>query len=155
MNTKNKIIAVFLVILLVGCSTKAPEPPKSVSFTMITPTFKISDAGFVRFNPNKTELQIYSSGVSLLEVSIKDRICYNKACKDELEFNEEFFKRTQYRGFFNDILKKKPIFNNQGLVKTNCGFEQNLTNISYKVCDNKMRYEDKKEKIKIIIREIN
>ncbi|NLK65863.1 MAG: hypothetical protein GX282_00060 [Campylobacteraceae bacterium] len=155
MKIKRKILPILVGILFFGCSTKEIEPPKAVHFTMLSPSLKISDAGFVRFKPNWTELQIYSSGVSLLEVSIKDRICYNGACKDELEFNKEFFKRAQYRGFFSDILKKKPIFNAQSLVKTPCGFDQNLTNITYQVCNNVMRYNDSKEKIKIIIKELN
>ncbi|NLY04480.1 MAG: hypothetical protein GXZ15_06625 [Campylobacter sp.] len=148
--------SVFLIILMIaGCSTTQPTPPKALNFTMISSNFKISDAGFLRTYKNSTQLQVYSSGTGLLEVKIKDRVCYNSVCKDELEFNNDFFKRVHYRGFFENILKKEPIYEKRNLVKTECGFDQNLTDISYQICGEKMTFVDSRNGIKIIIREVN
>lgn len=152
---KKKYLILFFATILAGCATTKPSPTKALNFTMISPDFKISDAGFLKTSPNSTNLQVYSSGISLLDVNIKDRVCYNRVCKDELEFNQSFFKRAHYKGFFRDMLTKKPIYESRNLVKTSCGFDQNLTNLSYQICDNKMSFKDTKNSIKITIRELN
>lgn len=150
-----KILSIFIAIFLTGCATNSPTPPKALNFTMISPDFKISDAGFLKNSTNSTNLQVYSSGVSLLDVNIKDRVCYNSVCKDELEFNKSFFKRVHYKGFFRNMLTKQPIYDGQNLVKSECGFDQNLTNLTYQICGNKTYFKDDRNGIKIIIREIN
>lgn len=150
-----KLLPSLISILFIGCATTSPTPPKALNFTMISPDFKISDAGFLRVNNQSTNLQIYSSGMTLLEIDIKDRVCYNSVCKDELEFNQNFFKRAHYKGFFKELLEKKPIYEKRDLVKTSCGFDQNLTNIRYQICGNKMSFNDSKNGVKIIIKELN
>lgn len=154
---KNKfsILIILVIFFITGCAIKTPIKPKAVSFTAITPIIKISDVGFLKLAANTTTLQIYSSGVSLLELSIKDKICINGVCKDELIFNEEFFSSSHYRGFFNNILKKEPIYSGKNLVKTNCGFEQNLSHLTYKICNNKTFYKDTKNGVKIVVREMD
>ncbi|QKF63955.1 hypothetical protein [Campylobacter corcagiensis] len=152
---KIKYSMLFCAALLVGCATTGLAPTKALNFTMISPDFKISDAGFLKTSSNSTNLQVYSSGMSLLDVNIKDKVCYNSVCKEELEFNQNFFKREHYRGFFKDLLTKKPIYESRNLVKTSCGFDQNLTNLSYQICDNTMSFKDTKNGVKIIIRELN
>lgn len=154
-NFKYKfIITLIISIFLSGCMQKQPQIPQAVSFTVISPMVKLSDAGFLRVYKNSVHLQIYSSGVSVLEIVVKDRICMNNACKDELAFNKDFFTKEHYRGFFDEILRKKPIYNGKNLVKTECGFEQNLRNLSYKVCGKELFFKDKND-IKIILKDID
>ncbi|PSM52125.1 putative lipoprotein [Campylobacter blaseri] len=142
-------------IFLTGCSIKEPVKPQAVNFTIISPMIKINDAGFIKTTKNSTKLQVYSSGMAIFEISIIDRICMNGVCKDELKFNQEFFGRLHYRGFLNDILKSNPIYSSRNLVTTDCGFEQNLSYLTYKICNNETFYKDSKNKIKMLIRNIH
>lgn len=153
----NKFLKIFFIVFLMsftGCVTKTPIKQNSVLFTLVSPNLKFSDAGFIKTTNKSIKLQIYSSGVSLLNVTIKDKICYNGVCKDEIEFNRNFLKMPYYKGFFAEILGKKPIYNGRDLVKTDCGFDQNLSNAIYQICDNKVYFKNQKG-IKIIIKEIN
>lgn len=153
----NKILKIFFLICIIvfgGCATKNLTKQNGVLFTMVSPDFKFSDAGFIKTSNKSTELQIYSSGVNILKISIKDKICYNGVCKDEIEFNRNFLKMPYYKGFFAEILGKKPIYNGRDLVKTDCGFDQNLSNITYQICDNKVYFKNQKG-VKIVIKEIN
>lgn len=153
----NKFLKIFFIVFLMsftGCVTKTPIKQNSVLFTLVSPNLKFSDAGFIKTANKSIKLQIYSSGVSLLNVTIKDKICYNGVCKDELEFNKDFFKSEYYRGFFADILRKKPLYNARNLVKTSCGFDQNLSSFTYQICDNKLYFKNQ-QGIKMIIKEID
>ena len=152
-------IMIFTIIaIFTGCAKITPQTSNAVNFTVISPTLKISDAGFLHKFKNKTELQIYNSGVSILKMDIsEDKICLNSACDDEKTFNRKFFKNEHYIGFFSDILNHKPIYNGKNLQKTDCGFIQNISEnfIQYKFCDNSIEFADTKNKIKIKLKELN
>ena len=154
-----KKIYIFIAILLfAGCAKISPQSSQAVSFTAISPSLKISDAGFIHRFKEKTELQIYNSGVSILKMDIShDKICLNSACDDEISFNRKFFKNEHYIGFFSDILNHRPIYNGKNLQKTDCGFIQNISEnfIQYKFCDNLIEFSDTKNKIKIKLKEID
>ena len=146
-----KKIYIFIAILLfTGCAKISPQSSKAVAFTVISPSLKINDVGFIHRFKEKTELQIYNSGVSILKMDISyDKICLNSACDDEISFNRKFFKNEHYIGFFSDILNHKPIYNEKNLVKTDCGFIQNISEnfIEYKLCNEFIEFADTKNKI--------
>ena len=141
-----------------GCAKLTPQNSKAINFTAISPSLKISDAGFIHRFAEKTELQIYNSGVSVLKIDISEnKICLNSACDDEPTFNRKFFKNAHYNGFFSEILNHKPIYNGKNLQKTDCGFIQNLSEnfIEYKLCNNSLEFADTKNKIKIKLKELD
>ena len=147
-----------LGVIFSGCAKNSPQNSQAVSFTVISPTLKVSDAGFIHKFKEKTELQIYNSGISILKMDISEnKICLNSACDDEPTFNRKFFKNSHYNGFFSDILNHKPIYNGKNLQKTECGFIQNISEnfIEYKFCNNSIEFADTKNKIKIKLKEIN
>ena len=159
-----KKINLFMCVILAfvsffsGCAKNSPQNSQAVSFTVISPSLKIRDAGFIHKFANKTELQIYNSGVSILKMDISEnKICLNSACDDEATFNRKFFKNSHYNGFFSDILNHKPIYNGKNLQKSDCGFLQNLSDnfIQYEFCNNLVEFTDTKNKIKIKLKEID
>ncbi|MSN95741.1 hypothetical protein F1B92_00775 [Campylobacter sp. FMV-PI01] len=155
MRAKNIFFLIFIGIFFVSCAKTGLNRSKSAIFTIKSPLIKINDAGFIDFGKKKIRLQIYNSGVGLFEMDIKDKICYNGICEDEIKFNEKFFKFKHYRGFFKDILAKKPIYNAKNLIKTECGFRQEVINLQYEICNKKISFNDKKNEIKIIIKEMD
>lgn len=152
-----------LSLLLAGCATTALKPAstQAVNFTVVSPLTRTSDAGFMRKFKNQTEVQIYASGISVLNLILKgDKICMNGACDDELVFNKKFFGTEHYRGLLGQILDGKPIFGGSD-AGGHC-FEQSLQagSIDYKVCRDKdgggrfISFADAKRRVKIKIREL-
>lgn len=145
-----------MTFLFIGCASRTPVTSKALNFKIISPLVKISDAGFIYRYPNRTNLQIYSSGVAILSLNIKDeKVCMNGACDDELSFNSRFFKKEHYKGFLNAILLKKPLYNGSNLVKNECGFIQEIETISYSVCNNEVSFSDRASRVKIDYKELD
>lgn len=152
-----KIFAIITCLFLSGCAHKAPNNSNSVVFSAITPNLKVSDAGFIHRYEDSYELEIYNSGVNVLDLTIKqNQICNGGVCKSEEAFNKEFFGTKHYAGLFSDILAKKPIYNGKNLVKLSCGFAQDLPDIgvSYEVCNNSVKFNDTKYGVKLNLKEL-
>ncbi|MCI6989011.1 MAG: hypothetical protein MR902_05495 [Campylobacter sp.] len=151
-----KIFIVVFAILFAGCVQKTPQSSTGLKFTIISPMVKISDMGFLHRYKNEINLQIYSSGVSVLNLYLKEKVCMNGACDDEMVFNSKFFKREHYRGFLGEILSAKPIYDGRNLQKSDCGFTQIISDdIKYSVCNDEVSFKDAKFNIKINYKEIN
>ena len=160
MKKSNLILAGILVFgaVFAGCAKLTPQQTKPINFTIISPNLRLSDAGFIRDFKNQTEVQVYTSGVSVLSLVAKNgQVCMNNACDDEITFNQKFFKKAHYKGFLSEILHGEKIYNGKNLSANECGFEQNLEDISYSVCDNgakTIKFHDAKESIKLNLSEL-
>lgn len=143
-----------LCLFVLSCS-KIPEKTdaKGVYVTIIS-GMKISDAGFLTNNKQTSSLQLYNSGVNVLNLKVSDKVCFAGVCEDELVFNNKFFKQRHYRGLLLDILNKRYINYGKNLQKIDCGFYQKFDTVTYEVCDNIVKFIDTKG-VKIIIKDIN
>ncbi|ASM40351.1 hypothetical protein CSPB12327_00755 [Campylobacter sp. RM12327] len=149
------LLTIIVVLFFTACSIKnTPQSSSSVFFTINSPNLKISDAGFIHYYNNYTTLQIYNSGVSILKLDIKDKICINSACSNKIDFNKKYLLESHYDSFLNDIINQKPIYEKESLIKTDCGFKQNISknSIEYEVCNNKSIFKDTKNNITIVLR---
>lgn len=148
-------IFIFSIFFLFGC---APEPKKSENLSILikSPLLKLNDFGFKISSKNETILQIYSTGQGVLKIKISDKICINQACMSDVEFNKKFLLNEHYEGFFNDLVNANPIYHKKELEKTNCGFDQNISKIfvEYQICDRIIRFSDKKNGVKIVIKRL-
>lgn len=155
----NKFIVFTLIsVVFFGCAKLTPKLSKAMNCTIISPLIKISDAGFLHKFGNQNSVQIYSSGVNIVNLDIKnDKICLNNTCDDELIFNRKFFAKEHYKGLLSDILDFKPIYNSKHLIKTDCGFTQNISenSIQYQVCNKSLEFRDLKNSVKIKLKEVN
>lgn len=151
------LLFICIIGFFTGCAMPEVDHSKSISLLIKSKILKVNDAGFIHFYKNYTNVQIYNSGKSVLNLNIKDKICINNACENKTEFNKKFFLNAHYEDLLEDILEARAIYDGKNLVKTNCGFEQNLRNISveYKICGGKVRFTDQKNGIKIVMKELN
>lgn len=149
-------ILLLFSILFLGCFSHQPQRSNSVLFSFITPDFRISDAGFIHHYANESQIQIYSSGAVILNLKLAQNICINSVCYNRQIFNTKYLKSTHYDEIMDDIISKRPIYDSNTLKQTSCGFEQNIINkmIKYEVCDNVIKFIDNKNRVKIIIREL-
>lgn len=145
-----------LIMLFCGCFSHQPQRSNSVLFSFITPDLRISDAGFIHHYANQTQIQIYNSATVILNLKLAQNICINSVCLDRQSFNAKYLKSTHYNEIIDDIINKRQIYDGINLKKTNCGFEQNITDkmLKYEVCNNTMKFIDSKNRVKIIIREL-
>ncbi|QKF92983.1 hypothetical protein [Campylobacter sp. CCUG 57310] len=148
---------VAIVFLISGCaSLKTPKISNSFQITILSPAIKINDVGFLHKSKNSINLQIYSSGINTLNIKINDKICTNQVCYEKLEFNKKFLGNEHYEELFSEILQRKPIYNRANLETNSCGFKQDISKYSlkYEVCHEKTSFQDTKNRIKIIIKEL-
>lgn len=149
----------FLCIVLValisgGCVTNTKKSSNSFMITIFSPVVKINDVGFLHKSENFVNLQIYSSGVNTLNLKISDKICINRACYAKTEFNDKFFGAAHYDDFFKEILNKKPIYEGRNLIRSECGFSQTINDVNYEVCGGNVKFNDRKNRIKFIMKEL-
>ncbi|QKG28488.1 putative lipoprotein [Campylobacter sp. RM16187] len=158
MNKFLKITNIFFIIfILTSCAgLQTKRVSNTFAITILSPIIKINDVGFLHKSSNSLNLQIYSSGVNLANIKISDRICVSAVCYEKKEFNKIFFLNEHYDEFFKEILEREPIYDRQNLVTNECGFSQNLSkySIQYEVCNNNISFNDAKNRIKIIIKEL-
>ncbi|WP_249932558.1 hypothetical protein [Campylobacter mucosalis] len=149
-------LTLFSLLAILGCGVNVPQQSKTYQVTILSPMIKINDIGFLHEYKNSINLQIYNSGVNTANIKIADKICINSVCFSKSEFNQKFFLDEHYDEIFKDIIKTKPIYSGKNLVKTECGYTQNLKNdtITYSFCQNQIKFIDTKNRIKIIIKEL-
>lgn len=155
-----KYFALFLIFFLSACAIKSTQTKtQTVHFTLLSPEIKIADAGFLKQNKQEIKLELYKLAHLILKLKIDKKICANQACYPKLAFNAKYFKNYYYEDFLSDILLAKPLFNGKNLEKTRCGFKQKINSqnyeIEYEICDLKISFYEKKNKIKIILKRIN
>lgn len=145
-----------LIFVFFGCAKYTPKNSQSLMVTMISPMIKINDAGFLHIYKDKLNLQIYSLGANVANIKIGDKICINHVCYDELVFNKKFLLNEHYSGLLSDILQGRKIYDGLNAKLNECGFDQNISNkwISYEVCGLLVKFNDRKNRIKIIIKEL-
>jgi putative lipoprotein len=140
-----------------GCAAlQSQKSSDKFTVTILTPPLKINDVGFLHKNANQLNLQIYSSGVNTVNLKINDKICMNGACFEKKEFNKKFFLEERYDDFFAEILERKPLYDGANVMTNSCGFIQDISkySIKYEVCGKNISFFDAKNRIKIIIKEL-
>lgn len=145
-----------IIFIFTACSiTQTPIKSQPVSILIKSKKLKINDAGFIHTYANSQNIQIYNSGQNILDLKIKENICINGACELPLKFNKMFFGSEYYANLLGDIIKFEPIFNGKYIVKTDCGFVQNISKfgIEYEICNGRLSFSDPKTKIKLSIME--
>jgi len=149
MNTK--IIAIFMALafLLSACATQTYKSENSAFIVFKTPTFKYADMGFIYENKTEVKAEIYSSGQSLMTLSISgNSVCMSLfACMSKHKFNQQVLSSTYPDAILDNIFRAKPLFNGKNIKKNSNGFTQriishNKYNIVYTVLNNDIVFRD-------------
>ena len=154
--TRIGFIALLLMVFM-GCSIK-PQPQSSNSAHLLlkTPMIRMADFVFIKHHFDYTRLHVLSAGRVVLDMRLGDEICLNGPCYERSLFNLRFFGNAHYPMLLDDIVGAKPIYNGKGHVETEGGFTQNLdidgNDISYQVSKESIRFEDKTQTVKIVIK---
>lgn len=98
-----KYLIIVFIIFLSGCSLKQPKP-QSATILIKTPTMKFYDRGFITQNSYSVKLQVYSAGVSILDLDVyEDRVCRSTFECEQLKI---FNKKNLSSEYEDDFLYK-------------------------------------------------
>lgn len=157
------LVSVVLGLLLCACSVSKETftSSKAVFVTLNSPQAKFADAGFLYQNKTNTKLEIYNLAQPLFTLDIQQsKVCLNRYCTSKANFNKKFFQNAHYDEFINDIISGKALYAGLNFEQKPCGFEQNLVsksgkfNITYKVCNGEISFEDSIKKIHFSLKRI-
>lgn len=136
-----------IFIFFSACSIKnIKSNSQSVFVNINTDLIKTNDQGFLYKNNKNIKLELYKLGQLFFLVNINNKICINKICYDKKIFNKKFFKKQYYDTLLEDILNKKAIYNGKNLIKTSCGFTQEIDDIKYMICNDEIYFKNKNSK---------
>jgi len=157
-----KTILLLAFLFIYGCNDTPYLKENSAFIVFKTPTFRYADMGFIYHSPQRTKLQIYASGQSVMSLKItQESVCMSALeCMSKESFNKQVLSEAYPKDILEDILNAKPIFAKKDIKYTQQGFtqelkEQNSYDIKYKVSKNKIEFKDKINHINIkIIKDI-
>lgn len=110
-----RMIYLLLVILFFSsCSINQPIKSQSATILIKTNSMKFYDNGFIKKFPNYTNVQIYSAGQVVLDLSLYDnQICQSTfKCLDIKTFNQEYLNLNS-----SDNILKKIFDDNKEVVR--------------------------------------
>lgn len=98
-----------IVFFLNACSFNQVIVAKSATILIKTPSLKFYDKGFITEFKNYTQVQIFSAGVSVLNLQLyKDRVCESTfKCKSLKTFNKEFLSSSYKDSFLKELFEKE------------------------------------------------
>lgn len=157
------LISFFLLLVsllfFVGCAAKVPQSVQSALIVFKTPKINYGDMGFVKNYGESVQLQIFSAGTALFELSVGKLICVDGRCLGKSVFNKEFLSPFYPDETIGQILLARPIFEAENLVRNEEGFEQKIFSpgrfdILYTVKKGEVSFRDRLSHIVIIIRRV-
>lgn len=104
-----KLFPLFLLLLLIGCASKVPVQSQSATILIKTPKMKFYDKGFITKYKNYTQVQIYSAGQIVLDLSLyNNQICQSTfECLDSKSFNAKYLHPSYESNFLKELFDQE------------------------------------------------
>ncbi|MBU1668805.1 hypothetical protein KKC13_10330 [bacterium] len=157
---KKIILALGTTWMISGCTGIQPEKQESAFIVIKSEKMKYADMGFIYNSASNVKIDIYAAGQSMVQLDINaQNICMSLfKCMEKKDFNEQFLHAAYPETLLENIFRAKPIFNQEGLIKTVEGFTQNikkeaLYDITYSVVSGGRTFRDRINNILIKVRE--
>jgi hypothetical protein len=109
-----------LILFFGGCTVKHYSISSPKVITIKTPKLKFSDTGYIRYEGNAVEVELFTAGVAVEKISIDDEVCMSAGCMSEEKFVKEYIYEGYPRDTLRRILQNEPIFDGNGTSET-CG----------------------------------
>ena len=147
------------MLVLGGCSQKIAYASSKAYYVVIKNSkIALADTGFIKKDDKRLNLQLFSASSPIFDLHVKDDVCVGYTCLSRESFNSEFFGYKHYQDFVEELFNMQPIYNDENLVKTKDGFEQNIKtenyDITYRVENKNLYFKDNKNKILIKLKEL-
>lgn len=103
-----------LIFLIGGCGTKHYRVSEPKMITLKTPKIKFSDMGYVRYDEQSVEVELFTAGVAVEKISMDGEVCVSAGCMDEGKFVKEYLNSDYPSDTMRHIVMGKDIFLGQG-----------------------------------------
>lgn len=103
-----------------GCSTKHYTISEPKMIVLKTPKIKYADMGYLRYEGDAVEVELFAAGVSVEKISIDKEVCVSAGCMDEEKFVHEYLNPFYPKNTLRRILQNEPIFEGDGISES-CG----------------------------------
>ena len=129
--------------------------------TMKTKKFAFSDTGFMNVYDKLINLQVFSMGKAVLDMTIsltEDEICVDSLCNTKHGFNQTFLTGVYPDTLVENVLRSRPIFGGKNLKKMTKGFIQKIITpkyaVKYKIWPGNVYFKDSLNHIIIKLRKM-
>ncbi len=140
-----------ITLLFSACSVKNYEQTKTKVLIIKSPKIKFADIGYIRNSNEKIELELFIAGKCIDRISVNTLICVSDGCMSKSSFNKDYLSAFYPDDTLQNILLATQIYEGKNKVKTEDGFEQNISDehveISYRVTSHAILFKDKKNNI--------
>lgn len=88
---------------------KQPTLSSSATILLKTPALKYYDKGFITKYDNYTQVQIFSAGISILNLKLyEDKVCSDTfSCLDNKSFNKQYLHKSYEGPFLKKLFEKE------------------------------------------------
>jgi hypothetical protein len=108
---KYSILWVSLLILVIGgCSSKHYSVSEPKIITIKSPKLKFADTGYIRYEGEAVEAELFTAGVAVEKITIDKQVCVRAGCMSEEEFIREYLSAEYPTDTLRRILLGEPIF---------------------------------------------
>jgi hypothetical protein len=109
-----------ILFLLSGCSVKHYSISTPKMITIKSPKLKFSDTGYIRYEGNAVEVELFTAGVAVEKISIDNKVCVSAGCMSEEVFTKEYLYQGYPKDTMRRVLQSEPIFDGNGTSES-CG----------------------------------
>lgn len=113
---KYSILWVSLVSLLIsGCATKRFSISEPKIITLKTPKIKYADMGYVRYEGDAVQVELFTAGVSVEKITMnEEEVCVSAGCMSEAAFIKEYLNPEYPSDTMRRIVQNMDIFSGEG-----------------------------------------
>ena len=145
------------ILLLSGCGARPFVKTDAAIIIMKTQKIKFADTGYIRSNEDLVALELFSAGQAVGKFEIENMVCVDgEGCMRKSSFNAEYLNANYPDTLMENILRSKPIYGGQNLLKNEHGFEQHILDeyveIKYRVTDRQIYFKDRANRVLIKIK---
>jgi len=142
-----------------GCATKhyTISTPKMV--VIKSPKLKFADTGYLRYEGEAVEIELFTAGVAVEKISIDEQVCVSSGCMSEESFVKAYLYKDYPADTMRRILQSEPIFDGNGTSESCGGIKfQNIRNdemdIVYRRSSSETYFKDRLNGLMIKISDI-
>lgn len=109
-----------LIFLMGGCATKHYSITTPKMIVIKSPKLKYADMGYLRYEGDAVEMELFTAGVAVEKISIDKQVCVSTGCMSEEAFVHEYLYKDYPSDTMRRVLQSEPIFRGAG-VSESCG----------------------------------
>ena len=148
-----------LILFMGGCSVKHYSISSPKVITIKSPKLKFSDTGYIRYEGDAVQVELFTAGVAIEKISIDDKVCVSAGCMSEEAFVKEYLYENYPRDTMRRILQGEPIFGGIGRDETYSGavyqfIRNDDMDIIYRRKSNEILFKDRLNGLMIKINDI-